>query len=99
MADYLGDFGVRRLDLLVVTHFHNDHANGVARLLERMEVGCWPSPMWTKRAPSGRNFCPRRSAQALRCGSSAVTPPWNWTWSGRSACLPRWARGRPTRRG
>ena len=38
-AGYLEDFGVRRLDLLVVTHFHNDHANGAARLLERMEVG------------------------------------------------------------
>ena len=37
-ADYLGDRGVERLDLLAVTHFHADHANGVERLLERVEV-------------------------------------------------------------
>ena len=37
-ADYLGDRGVGRLDLLVLTHFHDDHANGVAQLLRRVEV-------------------------------------------------------------
>ena len=37
-AGYLGDRGVRRLDLLVLTHFHEDHANGVVQLLRRMEV-------------------------------------------------------------
>ena len=37
-ADYLGDRGVRRLDLLVLTHFHDDHANGVGQLLRRLEV-------------------------------------------------------------
>ncbi len=38
-ADYLEDRGVRRVDLLILTHCHDDHANGVARLLERVEVG------------------------------------------------------------
>ena len=37
-ADYLSDQGVGRLDLLVLTHYHDDHANGIPRLLERMEV-------------------------------------------------------------
>lgn len=38
-ADYLEDRGVRRIDLLILTHCHDDHANGVTRLLERVEVG------------------------------------------------------------
>lgn len=37
-ADYLGDYGVGRLDLLVLTHFHADHANGVTQLLDRLQV-------------------------------------------------------------
>ena len=37
-ADYLGGFGVDRLDALVLTHFHDDHANGVPELLERLSV-------------------------------------------------------------
>ena len=51
VAGYLGDFGVRRLDLLVVTHFHNDHANGAARLLERMEVGLLALPDVDRESP------------------------------------------------
>ena len=37
-ADYLSDRGVGRLDLVVLTHFHDDHANGVVQLLRRVEV-------------------------------------------------------------
>ena len=37
-ADFLGDYGVGRLDLLVLTHFHADHANGVTELLKRVQV-------------------------------------------------------------
>ena len=51
VAGYLGDFGVRRLDLLVVPHFHNDHANGAARLLERMEVGLLALPDVDRESP------------------------------------------------
>lgn len=38
-ADYLQSSGYDRLDLLILTHFHTDHAGGVRELLERMEVG------------------------------------------------------------
>ena len=38
-ANYLQSRGVGRLDLLILTHCHADHANGVPQLLERMEVG------------------------------------------------------------
>lgn len=37
-ADYLMSYGRRCVDLLVLTHFHADHANGVSRLMHRMEV-------------------------------------------------------------
>lgn len=37
-ANYLQNAGQSRVDLLVLTHFHQDHANGVPQLLERLEV-------------------------------------------------------------
>ena len=37
-ADYLASYGRSRVDLLVLTHFHADHANGVARLMRRVDV-------------------------------------------------------------
>ena len=37
-AAYLYSYGRRRVDLLVLTHFHADHANGVLRLMRRAEV-------------------------------------------------------------
>ena len=43
-ADFLGDYGVGRLDLLVLTHFHADHANGVAQLLKRVQVDTFAIP-------------------------------------------------------
>ncbi len=38
-ADYLADRGERRVDLLILTHYHDDHMNGVATLFERVEIG------------------------------------------------------------
>lgn len=37
-ADYLLGCGRTRVDMLVLTHLHADHANGVAELLSRMDV-------------------------------------------------------------
>ena len=37
-ADYLLSYGRERVDLLVLTHFHADHANGVVRLMHRVKV-------------------------------------------------------------
>ena len=37
-AEYLLSYGRRRVDLLILTHFHADHANGVRRLMSRVEV-------------------------------------------------------------
>ncbi len=38
-ADAVQALGTDRLDYLILTHFHADHANGVARLMARLEVG------------------------------------------------------------
>ena len=43
-ADYLGTVGVDRVDLLILTHYHADHANGVLELLARMEVSALAVP-------------------------------------------------------
>lgn len=37
-AGYLSTMGIERVDLLVLTHCHNDHANGVSTLMDRLEV-------------------------------------------------------------
>lgn len=38
-ADYLQALGRGGIDLLVVSHYHGDHANGVPQLLSRVSVG------------------------------------------------------------
>lgn len=38
-ADQIQALGRSRLDLLILTHFHADHAGGVPRLLDRLDVG------------------------------------------------------------
>jgi len=37
-ADQIQALGRSELDLLVISHYHTDHANGVAQLLERIDV-------------------------------------------------------------
>ena len=38
-ADYFQSLGMSRVDLVVLTHCHADHAGGIPQLLERLEVG------------------------------------------------------------
>ncbi len=38
-ADHFQAMGLSRIDLVVLTHYHDDHASGIPQLLERMEVG------------------------------------------------------------
>lgn len=37
-ADYIQSLGRSTLDLLVISHYHDDHANGIPELLERIDV-------------------------------------------------------------
>lgn len=43
-ADYLQSLGISRLDLLVLTHCHDDHANGVPELFARLDISCLVLP-------------------------------------------------------
>ena len=43
-ADWFQSFGVSRLDLLVLTHFDDDHFNGVEQLFARLDVGAVAVP-------------------------------------------------------
>ena len=38
-ADYLQSVGVRRLDYVVISHYHEDHCNGLQVLFSRLKVG------------------------------------------------------------
>ncbi len=38
-ANYLQSLGISSIDLLVVSHYHADHANGIPQLLNRVGVG------------------------------------------------------------
>lgn len=43
-ANYLQNFGIQELDLLVLTHYDSDHTNGLAELLARLSVQCIALP-------------------------------------------------------
>jgi len=43
-ADYLQSLGISHLDLLVLTHCHNDHANGVPELFARLDISALVLP-------------------------------------------------------
>lgn len=38
-ADYFQSVGLNHIDLVILTHYHDDHASGIPQLLERMDVG------------------------------------------------------------
>lgn len=47
-ADYLQSLGLSKLDSLILTHYHSDHANGVPELLARVDVDLLVLPDVTK---------------------------------------------------
>jgi len=71
-APALWHWGVRRIDLLVVTHADADHVNGIPALLERFRVGQVVHSPILDRAEAGRQLIamldgrgiPRRAAMA-----------------------------------
>lgn len=47
-ADYLQSLGISQLDLLILTHCHNDHANGVPEFISRIDVSAMVLPDLTE---------------------------------------------------
>jgi competence protein ComEC len=43
-ADYIQSLGRSKLDLLVLSHYHTDHANGISELLQRVDVSAIALP-------------------------------------------------------
>lgn len=43
-ANELNTLGYPELDYLILTHYHNDHANGLPTLFSRMKIGCLVIP-------------------------------------------------------
>lgn len=74
-ADYLGNFGRDHLDLLVLTHFHTDHANGVPELLERLRVDVLAVPEVEEENPLRQEILDLAAAQ----GTQIVTITQNRT--------------------
>ena len=55
-ADYFQSLGMSRVDLVVLTHYHADHAGGIPQLLERLEVGRLLLPDVTPEDPLRREI-------------------------------------------
>ena len=51
--------------MVLLTHYHDDHANGVARLLERMEVGLLVLPDVERSDPLRRSILALAEEQGI----------------------------------
>ena len=56
VAPFLWERGVRRVDLLLLSHTHSDHTSGVAGLLERVPVSCVGVPIGFGRSETGKEL-------------------------------------------
>ena len=65
-ADYLQSAGITALDLLVVSHYHDDHANGVPQLLGRMGVSALALPDVEPDSPLRREILAQAQVQGTR---------------------------------
>lgn len=66
-ANYLQNAGKSRIDLLVLTHFHDDHANGVPQLLRRLQVSCIAMPEPDLEVPLCREILSLAEEKKIRC--------------------------------
>jgi competence protein ComEC len=81
VAPFLWSKGVRRIDLLVLSHSDTDHVSGIDSLLERLTVGRVLVPVGFSAKPEGQ-----RVLEAFRARGVPVhplhregTPPATWT--------------------
>ena len=99
-ATYLQSLGRSRLDLLVLTHFHEDHAGGVPELLARVEVGTIALPdvdpdstlrqeIETLSREKGIELCYIRQTSQVTLGGAELTliPPLEGSKETNEQCL------------
>jgi len=75
LADALRRHGVRRIDLLVVSHPHADHVTGTLRALESIPV----SGIWYSGHPDQGEVLPGLLARAAELGVPAEVPEVGWS--------------------
>lgn len=68
-AAYLLDHGRSSIDILLLSHFHADHANGAAELLERLPISLLVVPPFPAGDPLGEEI----TAAARRLGTEVCT--------------------------
>jgi competence protein ComEC len=82
IAPFLWRHGIRRIDLMVLSHPHPDHANGLATLVEQFPVGAlWTNGQETSQpgtvallAAAQRHAVPVPLPRALDLGGAQVVP-------------------------
>ena len=68
VSPYLWSRGIRRIDILVATHAHEDHSGGLAALLENFR----PRELWVGANPSAELL--RRAAELRNSVCGGLTP-------------------------
>src|SRR4029078_11547048 len=84
IAPFLWRRGIRRIDLLVLSHPHPDHANGLATLVDEFSVGeVWTNGQETQQpgtvallAAEAWRRGPPGHPRALTLGGASIEPLW-----------------------
>lgn len=60
-ADYLEEKGIKELDLLIATHFHEDHIAGLEAVMEKVRVKeFWTNCLFTEKQERTEIICPEK---------------------------------------
>jgi competence protein ComEC len=91
----LHELGIRQIPVLVITHFHADHAGGLAGVLEgrvvgEIEVTAYPSPPAERRRVLALAAAHGIAVRTVTYGERRVVGPVSWTalWPARVPAMP-----------
>ncbi|MGZ3405420.1 MAG: DNA internalization-related competence protein ComEC/Rec2 [Polyangia bacterium] len=90
IAPFLWRRGIRRIDLIVLSHPHPDHANGLATLVEQFPVGeVWTNGQETEQpgtvaliAAAARRQVAVTTARSIELGGATLQPLWPYDENG-----------------